>query len=279
MKMNRLSCFCDGCKDEGVCKEREGVRPADAEQVLYEIHSQTGDHEKAHKAMRLTGNSVTGKAKVGDLVGVFVPVIHRVGGNYERDSDLWGEGRYMVGQLAEDVGPTRNAGTKRRASSGAMVKLFLPEEISKELSYQFTSRVVCTKDGGVVEVGTCNCGKKHFTYVPVTLVRGGPWKIEDMVVEGEVDGSISDGEGQDDCENVVRGESSSGSDKGRVHGYTRVPQKRGLSALQKVYARRRGLVNFDPLQAQRIVLTLGIRQFMAQLDQQNIDKYYSPLTM
>ena len=274
--MNRLSCFCDGCiEDEGVCKEREERRPSDVEQLLAELHHQTGDNLVAHQAMRAVARNVMDKAKEGDMVGLFVPENHRVGGTYGKDTDIWAAGRYMVAQLAENMGPIRNTGTRTRASEGAKVKVFLPEEVKQEHSYLYASREVCRKEGDIVEVGTCNCGKKHYTAVPVTVIRGGPWSAEAMEAEDDDDNSSAtpSSEGED---GVSRHGASSGS---RRQGNTRVPSSRGLSALQEVYAMRRGLLQLTSSGAQRLVLPVGVRQTLDQLDRENLERYHSTLAV
>ena len=264
MTMNRLSCHCDGCLDRKGCSEREGIRPPDVDQILYEIHNQTGDHESANEVLKAAGLTVLQKAKVGDMVGVFVPMGHRVGGDYGADKELWASGRFMVGQLAEEVGKISNAGTKRRESAGAMVKLYLPEEVEglAEHSFLYPNPDICRKEGDIVAVGGCVCGKKHFTSVPVALVRGGPWPIDDLVV-GDEDDDEDDDDNNDDEQGNRDGRVGCGGQQTGLHnrrrGGTRVPAARGYKALQKIYASRRGMSETDPSKAQKVVLPVGVR--------------------
>lgn len=261
MVANRLSCFCDGCLGGLVCSEREGTRPSDVLLHLREIHTATGDFHGAYPTINQGGWEVLKKAQVGDMVGIYVPQANRCG-THEKDGDLWASRKYIIGQLAESPEPGRNVGTRRRPTDHAKVKLFLPEQVGQEEEggrrYVYPSPEVCDK--GLVPVESCRCGKKHYTSVPVGLIRGGPWRLQDMVVD-EWDGE--DGE-------EVEEEGGGRSKRARN-------EVRASNALLRVYMIRRGALDDDPHREQKILLPLGAYQFLSQLDQTYLQRFSTTL--
>ena len=271
IRCNRLSCFCAGCSQGKICLERDGRRSPDEEKILVEIHNQTGDNEVANNAMTRAGWDVLEKAKEGDMMGVFVQSLHRAGSN-EKDSDLWASGRFTIGEVAERVKSKKNTGSKR------CLKLFLPEEVRQEVGFRYQSRAVCRsgEDGSLVSADSgCKCGKKHYTSVPITLVKGGPWMAYDLQPdddEWKVATMESDDDGGDN------GTVNKGGGQRVVGGH--MTPKQSLRALQKHYINKRGggvLANAE--EEQRLLLPLGVRQYMTQIDDKYIEEYFSTLTM
>lgn len=230
VRANRLSCMCEGCMDGGICTERDTVRPADVEFQVYEIHNQTGDHVAAHRALNKAGWDLLQGVEEGDLVGIHVPEINRVGTN-SNDGDLWESGRFMVGEIAEVPLSWKTTGSRRRDSAKA--KIFLPQEVEgkAEKVFRFQRRDVCRglETGELVPVGKCACGKKHYTEVPIPLVRGGPWKAADWVGQEEED------DGEDSNEEQGAGQIGGGRPKRVSVAFTR-----GYQALLSISNRRRG---------------------------------------
>ena len=250
-----------------VCTEREGRRPPDVHLQLREIHTAAGDFHGAYPTISQVGWEVLNKAKVGDMVGLYVPQANRCGTNSE-DGDLWASRKYIIGQLAEEVESGRNQGTRRRPSERAKVMLFLPEQVGDEEGgrrYVYSSPEVCDNKA---PVGTCQCGKKHYTSVPVALVRGGPWSIDDMMVDDwdEEEEDVADGGSR--SEDVAEGGNRSKKPRAEV---------RSASALLRVYARRRGMLEPNPADEQKIVLPLGVYQLLTQLDQDYMQRFSTTL--
>lgn len=63
--MNELSCFCDGCLTYLPCTEREKRKPADVEQRLYNMETQTGQFLEGYPARSDRGWEVVKKASIG----------------------------------------------------------------------------------------------------------------------------------------------------------------------------------------------------------------------
>ena len=91
-------------------------------------------------------------------------------------------GRFIIGQVAENVGERRRIGTRIRGA--VKVKLYLPEEGQPQKEYSFPSKEVCRDDnGGVVSQSIHRCRRKHYTEVPIYLIRGGPWDRDGLQQE------------------------------------------------------------------------------------------------
>jgi len=208
------------------------------------------------------------------MIGVFVPSLHRAGSN-EKDSDLWASGRFIIGEIAEMVKSKKNTGSKRRGAP--CVKLFLPEEVRQQVGFRYQSRAVCRsgEDGSLVSADSgCKCGKKHYTSVPITLVRGGPWMAYDLQPDDD-EWKVATMENDDDD-----GDNSTVNEGGgqRVVGGHRTP-KQSLRALQKHYINKRGGLLANAAEEQQLLLPLGVRQYMTQIDEKYIEEYFSTLTM
>lgn len=173
MRMNEISCFCDGCLAYLPCIDRDRRRPADVEQRLYNIETQTGQFMEGYPARSQTGWEVVKKASIGDMVGLYVPELNRAGTN-SNDGDLWSSRHYIIGEVAEVPQLRTNVGTRRRPSDDAMLKIYIPEEVlthERGRRYRFPTMEVCQEDKKLGD--GCTCGKRHHALVPVPMVRGG----------------------------------------------------------------------------------------------------------
>lgn len=243
------------------CEEREGKRPPDVVKSLYATHTMAGDFEEAYPVLAQGGWDVIKKASIGDMMGVYVPEAHRCGPLLARDSDLWASRKYVVGQVADLPERGANHGTKRRPSERSMVKLFLPEQVGEEEDgrrYLFPSREVCPESKGVHD--RCTCGHKHYTQVPVSLVRGGPWPFEAMVVE-EWEHEEGRSEGEEGGQASVEGG----------------PRKRAMNALLRVYLLRRGRRKEGSEGEDKLLLPPGVYQSLSQLDHSLLERFSTTL--
>lgn len=184
-----------------------------------------------------------------DMVGLFVPELNRAG-THSNDGDLWSSRHYIVGEVAEVPQQGTNVGTKRRPSGDAMLKVYIPEEdLTHERSrrYIFPSMEVCPYDKRL-DAG-CTCGKRHHALVPVPMVRGGPWKLDDLA-EREWDEDVD----------VAAEEDDSGGQPPRKR------PTRATNALLKIWERRRGGARVDPTTEHRLCLPLGVYQLLSGME-------------
>jgi len=202
------------------------------------------------------GWSIIDKAKVGNMLGIFVPKKHRAG-SQDEDRDMWAEGRFMIGELAEtpEEATRKRRGTRIRGA--ATVKVFLPEEVEPHDEYKFPSEEVCrSTDGALVSRREHpRCPKKHYTDVHIHCIRGGGW--DSMLLEHVSERTVEES-----------GSGRRGTRKSRD----------ATNLIRQLRLRRGGSSVASAGKELRYKLPLGVNQLMTQLDEANQAKYPGVLT-